>query len=92
MGTDTPPESSPDVSPGSQSSSLGQSSLLSVLSAVAVSLSTVAAITVLTLRHALDDVPGWAKLLAIATAGVAASEKAKLIGAGLGAFVNGRKQ
>lgn len=80
MAENSPPVFSPDVSPASQLSSPQQSSPWLVLSSVAVSLSTVAAIVVLSLRHALDDVPGWAKLIAIATAGVAASEKAQIIG------------
>jgi len=72
--------SSEAASLDSSSSSSRESSLSHVLSAVAVSLATVASIVVLSLRHALDDVPGWVKLLAISTAGMAASEKAAILG------------
>jgi hypothetical protein len=80
MTTDTPPALSDTQSPDSSSSPSPPASPLRDLGAVAVSLATVAAVVVLRKWRLLDDVPGWGILVAVAIAGLGASERARILG------------
>lgn len=69
---------SPDASRESPSSSQEPSSPWYYLTSLAIVLASIAGVVILSLKGQLNDVPGWAKLVSIGWAGMAATERAKL--------------